>query len=158
MSVKKTVCAVVVATLVALPLAACSGTPSSSGDGAGSDPVQAQKAKSDYEVTIDGCTSAVDYQGNPAAVIDYSFTNNSDEAQSLMAVESTEVYQNGIQCEPGIVDGVDTADWSNKVKPGGTIKVRIPYALQDTSDIEVEVKEYVSASDEPLATQTFSLS
>ena len=43
---------------------------------------QSEATQAAYGVTIDGCRVTEDYQGNPAAVVTYTFTNNSDEATS----------------------------------------------------------------------------
>lgn len=40
------------------------------------------KPKSKYAVTIDNCTKVQDYEGNPAVIIDLTFTNNSKKTTS----------------------------------------------------------------------------
>ena len=52
----------------------------------------------------------------------------------------------------------DSEKYSSDVKPGSSTTVEMGYALEDMSDITVEVEELLSFSDAVLAEQTFSLS
>ena len=109
-------------------------------------------------VTIDGCRVTEDYQGNPAAVVTYTFTNNSDEATSFMVALYPKVFQNGVELGTAIGSDWDSEKYSSDVKPGSSTTVEMGYALEDMSDITVEVEELLSFSDAVLAEQTFSLS
>lgn len=143
-----------------LTLAACGGDGSKDGAEATSE-VQVQEAEpetaSDYAVTIDGCTVASDYEGSPAVIVDFTFTNNSDEETSFAASCSPKVFQNGVQLEMAIV----TEDLGNgylaEIKPGATTQARLAYSLADESDITVEVEELISFDDTMLAEATFSV-
>ena len=108
---------------------------------------QSEATQAAYGVTIDGCRVTEDYQGNPAVVVTYTFTNNSDEATSFMVALYPKVFQNW-----------DSEKYSSDVKPGSSTTVEMGYALEDMSDITVEVEELLSFSDAVLAEQTFSLS
>lgn len=131
------------------------------GDAAASEPQAAEQSESTeaaYGVTIDGCRVTEDYEGNPAAVITYTFTNNSDEATSFMVALYPKVFQNGVELDTAIGSDWDSNKYTSDVKPGSSTTVEIGYALEDMSDVTVEVEELLSFSDTILAEQTFSLS
>lgn len=111
-----------------------------------------------YGVTIDGCRVAEDYQGNPVAVVTYTFANNSDEATSFMTALHPKVFQNGVELGTAIGSDWDSEKYASDVKPGSSTTVEIGYALEDMSDVTVEVEELLSFNDAVLAEQTFSLS
>ena len=112
-----------------------------------------------YGVTIDDCRVTEDYRGNPAAVVTYTFTNNSDEATSPAVAVHAKAFQNGTELELAVVaDAEESGKSMNEVKPGSSITYESAYELADMSDLTVEVEELFSFSDELLAEQTFSLS
>lgn len=114
-----------------------------------------EEVQSEYAVTIDGATVTTDYEGAPAMIVDYSFTNNSDEATSFAVACSQKAFQNGVQLETAIV----TEDLGNgylaEIKPGATTTARMAYSLTDQSDVTVEVSELISLDDTLLAQATF---
>ena len=119
----------------------------------GSAAEQSEATQAAYGVTIDDCRVTEDYQGNPAAVVTYTFTNNSDEAVHAKA------FQNGTELELAVVaDAEESGKSMNEVKPGSSITYESAYELADMSDLTVEVEELFSFSDELIAEQTFSLS
>ena len=120
--------------------------------------MQSEATQAAYGVTIDGCRVTEDYQGNPAVVVTYTFTNNSDEATSFMVALYPKVFQNGVELGTAIGSDWDSEKYSSDVKPGSSTTVEMGYALEDMSDITVEVEELLSFSDAVLAEQTFSLS
>lgn len=124
----------------------------------GSAAEQSEATQAAYGVTIDGCRVTEDYQGNPAVVVTYTFTNNSDEATSFMVALYPKVFQNGVELGTAIGSDWDSEKYSSDVKPGSSTTVEMGYALEDMSDITVEVEELLSFSDAVLAEQTFSLS
>ena len=150
------------AALAPFALSGCGGSSSSADDSA---PAEAQPAESqvseptqsDYAVTIDGSTVTTDYEGAPAIIVDYTFTNNSEEDTSFAVACSQKAFQNGVQLENAIV----TEDLGNgymaEIKPGSTTTARIAYSLTDESDVTVEVEELFSLDDTMLAEATFSV-
>lgn len=110
---------------------------------------------SDFAVTIDGSSAAKDYEGKPAIVVDYTFTNNSDKATSFMVAVTAKAFQQGVELEMAVSTDVDNASGMKEIKPGATIKVQEAYVLADESEVTVEVKELFSLSDDLIATQTF---
>lgn len=142
-------------------MTSASAETASAGDAAASEPQaaeQSEPAEAAYGVTIDGCRVTEDYEGNPAAVITYTFTNNSDEATSFMVALYPKVFQNGVELDTAIGSDWDSNKYTSDVKPGSSTTVEIGYALEDMSDVTVEVEELLSFSDTILAEQTFSLS
>jgi hypothetical protein len=101
----------------------------------------------DYHVSIIGATAAVTYDDKPAVVIEYEWTNNSDEARSFLGTFDCKVYQNGIECTSAIVDtdkyGIEYSDEYSDIKPGATFKFKKAYELKSKTDlIDVEVKVF----------------
>ena len=119
---------------------------------------EAEEPTSDYVVTIDGCTQTTDYQGNPAIIVDFTFTNNSEEATSLAVACSLKAFQNGVQLESAITTDDLGNGYMAELKPGVTTNAKLAYELSDQSDVSVEVTELISLDDTILAEQTFSLS
>lgn len=144
-------------------LAGCSSNGSSgasSNDGSSSNEAQqATQAQndSDYEVTIDGCEITTDYAGKKAAVVTYTWTNNSDKDNSFMVAISADAFQNGTQLGSAIVSDIDAQATMNKIKPGITQTVQEAYELADDSDITVECSELISFNDELLAEAVFQV-
>ena len=116
----------------------------------------------DYTVEIQSATITQDYEGNPAVVIDYSWTNNSSETTSPLFSVTTAVFQDGVGLESALItdDSVyDSSMHMADVRPGTTIEVQEAFSLYNTtSPIEVEITE-AFAWDNPaeIAYMTFTL-
>lgn len=132
----------------------------------GSAPVEAAQAQQEaaepeeapeYAVTIDACTTTTDYEGAPAIIVDYTFTNNSDEAVAFAFACSPKAFQNGVQLEMAVVTEDLGNGYTAEIKPGATTPARIAYSITDQSDVTVEVEKLISLDDTPLAEKTFSL-
>lgn len=124
--------------------------------GAAPEATPAAPAASDYAVTIDGATLGTDYQGNPAVIVTYTWTNNSDKATSFAVALHAKCFQDGVQCDTAIVTGTDS-NYMTEVKPGVSSTVQLAYEVSGTSDVTIEVTELISLSNEVLAEKTFSL-
>lgn len=116
----------------------------------------------DYNVEIKSCRLSTDYEGKPVVIVKYAFTNNSENAAAFYVALNTEVYQNGVGLnESYFVD--DSANYSSdnqskEIKTGVTLEVEVAYVLNDTTtDIEVEVSEFISFSDR-VVKKTFKIS
>lgn len=115
----------------------------------------------DFEVVIDSCRLAKDYEGKDIVIVKYIFTNNGTDAQSFDWAFEDQVYQNGVGLNECYVPD-DSANYSSdnqtkEIKQGATLDVEIAYELNDkTSDIEVEVSELISFNDSVI-TKTFSI-
>ena len=145
--------------LFALGLAGCgnSGTTSTStSDAQKEEPKKSEEKQSEkYEVTIGTLTQIADYNGDPAAKITFSFTNNSDETAAFIGSVRVEAYQDGQQLEVAISNDVNWESTSKKIKTGTSLEVEQAYSLISASDVEVEV--YPLIGKDKLAAQTFSL-
>lgn len=113
-----------------------------------------------YKVKIKSCKLVNDYEGNPVAIVTYSFTNNSSEATSFTWAIKTHAYQGGIEAEKDILltndDYTKNNNQSKEIKSGATIDVMQAYELNDTSTpLEVEVGQLFSFDDTKI-TKTFS--
>ena len=117
-------------------------------------------ALGDYVVKINDAQIGTDWEGNKVIVISYDFTNNSDDAASAMWALVTKAFQNGIELESayGIEeDWYDEDTVDKQIKPGATITgCQAAFVLDDNSDVEFEVTELISFSDEVIA-KTFSI-
>ena len=158
------VVALAAAVAAPLTLTACGGGASEPQADAETAPEeQAQEAEpeeapqSDYAVTIDGSTVTTDYEGNPAMIVDFTFTNNSDEATSFAVACSQKAFQNGVQLETAIVMDDLGNGYMAEIKPGATTQARLAFSLADESDVTVEVSELFSLDDTILAEATFSV-
>lgn len=144
--------AVVGALAFAVPFV-MTGCSSDSGDGG--EAAEEQEVQSDYAVTIDGSTLTTDYEGAPAIIVDYTFTNNSEEATSFAMACSPKAFQNGVELEMAIVTEDLGNGYSGEIKPGASTTARIAYSLTDESEVSVEVTELFSLEDVMLAEATF---
>lgn len=133
-----------------------SGGSSSAGGNAATPGSAAQTAE--YAVSIDGAAKTTAYDGSPAVVVTYTFTNNSDEMATFVGTVRDQVFQDNVQLQSAFVTSVDAGAALMEVKPGGTITCQEAYALgNEQSPITVECREYWVAGDAMLAEATFSL-
>ena len=99
-----------------------------------------------------------DYEGKPTILIHFNFTNNSDKSTSAQLIFYPKVFQNGVECEFGILMDSPEAyqNLSKEIQPGTTLEVGFPYVLSDTeSPVDVEVSSLELFGDEQ--TQTINL-
>ncbi len=120
---------------------------------------EAESGSADYVVTIDSATQTTDYEGKPALVVNYTFTNNSEKDASFLVATSAKAFQDGVELDLAIVsDGsVDSGSTMNDVKPGATTTAQLAYSLTSTSEVTVEVSELFSFDDTLLATKSFTV-
>lgn len=138
-------------------------TPSSSND----EPTTSEQAETteaeeqetgEFAVTIDGARTGTDYAGEPILIVTYTFTNNGEEPQTFMWAFSDKAFQNGVELDGFVVsDEVDSVAKTKELKPGATIEVQSAFALDDQSEVTVEVSELWSLSDKIIASQVFSV-
>lgn len=108
----------------------------------------------DYYVKIKGCTFAKDYEGKKIIIINYDFTNNSDETIApFLAVHGT-AFQDGIELDTALTLDSSTYDIGRaqkEVKSGTTIEdCQDGFVLSSTSPVEYEMSKLISFSDETL--------
>ncbi|MBE6796933.1 MAG: DUF5067 domain-containing protein [Ruminococcaceae bacterium] len=115
----------------------------------------------DYSVVIDSCRLAKDFEGDNVVIVKYKFTNNADDAAAFYLTFDDAVYQNGVGLNEAYVLK-DSANYSadnqtKEIKKGATLDVEVAYELNDnTTDVEVEVKELFSFSDKTIK-KTFKI-
>lgn len=110
----------------------------------------------DYAVEIKDAFKTTDYAGNPAIVITYTWTNNSDDTTSAMVSLIEKAFQDGIQLDSAIlydVDGYDASAYMADIRPGVSLDVQQAFVLRSDSTVEVEVSELFGFSDP--VTKTF---
>lgn len=137
------------------------GTNSSQEPGAAVVDGNEANALGDYQVEIKNARISENWEGKPAVVITYGFTNNSDEPAAFWLAFEDDVYQGGVGLEKAYTmqdgDPYDEANQNKEIKSGVTIDVDVAYVLNDTeTDIEVEVKELYSFSDD-VVSRSFSI-
>lgn len=114
----------------------------------------------DYYVEIKDCAFGQDYEGNKMIVINYNFTNNSDENAAAIWSLNQKAFQDGIQLETAIAmdDTVYNAETAMKeVQKGITIEnCQIAYVLTSDSPVEFEMSELISVDDTKLS-KTFDV-
>ncbi len=114
-----------------------------------------------YNVEINSCRLAKDYEGKDVVIVKYIFTNNSDNPQSFSFSIEDNVFQNGIGLNESLFVS-DNAGYSSdnqmkEIKKGSSLEVEVAYELNDTTtDIDVEVSELISFSDD-IVTKSFSI-
>ncbi len=86
-----------------------------------------------------------DYKDRDVLVVKYEFTNGDDKPHSFSTSFEDKVYQNGVECSSlaVICDDVDSNTTLASIKPGVTTIVEEGYLLNDMSDVEIEVKEWL---------------
>lgn len=106
----------------------------------------------DCHVEIKGAKLAKDYEENPAIVITYSWTNNSDETKSAMVSIGEKAFQDGVQLDTALImdsDVFDSDSGMKEIRPGTTIDVQCAFLLtSETSTVEFELTEWISFSDD----------
>ncbi len=114
----------------------------------------------DYHVSIGDCTFTKDIDENKVIVINYSFTNNSDDTVAPLWALSTKAFQDGVQLEIAFVLNADSynAEIAQKeLKPGASLEgCQVAYVLTSDSPVEFEVEELISFNDSMLA-KTFDI-
>jgi hypothetical protein len=114
-----------------------------------------------YAVTIDGSRLIEDYEGNPALVVELTFTNNSDEPANFMFAAHAKAFQDGIELD-SMMFTLNTKDFDAKnsmkdIKPGKSIGVQQAFLLDGDEDVEVTVTKLISFDDTPLASAVISV-
>lgn len=153
--------ALLMAIMMVFALAACGGAPSDNADTSGDKEQKGEEVVKnsgegqlgDYYVKITGYELAEDYDGNPVIIINYDFTNNSEETTSAAFATVFELFQNGVQLETAFLmdypEGYNGDNYMKDIRPGTTISVSQDFVLEDaSSEVEVEVTEFVSFNDD----------
>ncbi|MFR6313197.1 MAG: DUF5067 domain-containing protein [Ruminococcus sp.] len=124
------------------------------------DITEAAAEETEFQVELLGTSVSQDYEGKPVLVVEYNFTNNSDEAQSFIFACQDKVFQNGIECDDTVIgcDDIDSQQQMNEIQPGTTYALKIGYHLQDTtSPVDIEVTSLDFINEDTLLKQTVNL-
>ena len=154
----------VMALLLTFGLFALGSGESSTTDDQGSgnsDTTETKANLGDYNIEIKSCRLATDFEGKKVVIVNYGYTNYGENANSFTTAVETTVYQNGVGLNEAYIldDGANySADNQTKeIKTGASLDVEVAYELNDeTTDIEVEVKEWISFNDS-IVKKTFAI-
>ena len=107
----------------------------------------------DYGCVIKFAKLTKNWEGKDTVLLTYEFTNNSSSPASFDVALIDHVYQDGIGLETTFLSDDDTDLLDVEIKPGVSKDVRKAYLLRNTStDLEVEISELISFSDEKIVT------
>ena len=133
----------------------------SSGEGQVQEASQQETVQTEYPVTIDACAVTSDYQGNPAIVVTYTWTNNSNDPQMFEVAIDDKAFQNGVELSFATISVTDQSyDMQasfKEVQPGATQTVYQAFLLDEQSDVTVQCQELISFGDDILAEASFSV-
>lgn len=114
----------------------------------------------DYYASIKHAALSSDSEGNPAIIITYSWTNNSEEATSPMMKMLEKAFQNGVALSAAVMgedSGYSIEPRTQDVPPGTTVDVPCAFTLtSDSTPVEFELSALLSLSGDSLA-KTFDL-
>ena len=132
-----------------------SGNTQNQSSGNSSSNNEAKSNLGNYNVVIDSCRLATDYEGKPIVIVKYQFTNNDDDAAAFWLTFDYDAYQNGVGLNECFLvaksANFSTDNQQKEIKKGVSISVEVAYELNDTAtDIEVEVAELFSLSDKKI--------
>lgn len=160
---KKAIIFITLFALLLLTLCSCvdTGNTQDQGSGSASSNSSSNSKLGDYDVIIESCRLATDYEGEPIVIVKYKFTNNGDEPACFAWSLEYDAFQDGVGLnECYFAD--DSANYSSdnqtkEIKRGSSLSVEVAYELNDsTTDVEIEVSELISFSDKKI-TKTFSI-
>lgn len=116
------------------------------------------------DVTVDGCTIKYlrheiieDTSGEKCLAVFYEFTNNSNETTSCIYEFSDKAFQKGIELDTSyfFAEGIEDNE-SKEIKPGVSVEVYTLFKYKDTSNVELEMYEWVSLNNIPLDSMILS--
>lgn len=113
-------------------------------------PIPGSGTLGDYHVEIKDAFLLDDYQGNPAVVVTYVWTNNSQETTNAMTQLVEQTFQNGVELAMATITSsrqYEAGTSLRDVRPGAQSEVQCAFRLSNTtSPIEFEVSEFLSQS------------
>lgn len=115
-----------------------------------SNPIPGSGTLGDIYVEIKDAYLTSDYQGNPAVVVTYVWTNNGQETTNAMAELVEQTFQNGVELEMATITSSQRYEAGTRlrdVRPGAQTEVQCAFHLDSiTSPIEFEISEFMSGS------------
>ena len=160
---KKTIVCIILLALFAIILCSCldSGNTQNQGNDDALVNDSSDYNLGDYNVTIESCRLATDYEGEPIVIVQYKFENHGDDPACFSWSLEHGAFQDGIGLnECYFAD--DSVNYSSdnqtkEIKKGASLSVEVAYKLNDTTtDVEIEVSELVSFNDKKV-TKVFAI-
>ncbi len=114
----------------------------------------------DGGLAIKGFSFCDNYDGEPAIVIEFDYTNNGSEEAPFYLHFLPQAYQDGVQLEDGydMTGTFDNQEMVLNVQPGATFTVHRMFKLRsDTSPVQLKVSDILQLSSDTLET-TFEIS
>ena len=113
----------------------------------------------DYSVVIKNATVTTDYEGNPAIVVNYNWTNGSAETVMALTAVSAKAFQDGIQLDSAMMLSDNyTPNATTELKPGASLDVQAAFVLRNTtSPVEFELSEAFAFDNDQIVSKTFDL-
>jgi len=107
---------------------------------------------SQYSAAIEGAVLTDDGEGNNLLIVDYIFTNNSQEAASFLGSLDTKAFQNGVELSSAYLpynhplsDDEKEGNGYKDIQPGVSIEFRQIYQLSDNvSNVDVKIVDSYS--------------
>lgn len=146
-----------VALVMCFSLAGCGS--GSDSDSSTSDQGSASVKKADSEkspVTIKSCKTGKDYEGKKAAIITIQWTNDGDKKANFLTTYTMTAYVDGEEADTTFGDGDGWYNDQKDIKKGKTQTFKKMIEWDGTSDIEVEVTDWLD-SDKVIAKKTFKM-
>ncbi len=107
----------------------------------------------DYKCVVKSAKLTKNWEGKDTVLLTYEFTNNSSNPASFDVALIDRVYQDGIGLETTFLSNDDTDYLDVQIKPGVSKDIRKAYILRNTTtDLEVEIEELISFSDDKIVT------
>lgn len=127
----------------------------------------APEAASDgkYGIELKDAQVVTNYEGKNILVVKYTFTNYSEDTTSATVALYIKAFQDGVQLENGFLYTDDLTedlaplqenDWKD-IRPGASIDCYAGFELDSTSEVEVEVTEFISFDSTILASKTYAV-
>lgn len=98
-------------------------------------------ADSEFAFEIVSTSMSTDYEGKPVLVVEYNFTNNSEEATSFTFACQDKAFQNGVECDSSVIgcEDVDTQMQLNDIQPGTTYTLKVGYHAEAGSPVDIQI-------------------
>lgn len=112
----------------------------------------------EYEVKI-GDSEVVNstYDEGELLLVNFSFTNHSEDAVSPELALMCTAYQDGIEIEQTFEGELTNDNYDKKIKPGASIDCQVLFKLDSHSDVEMEISQAFSFSDTGTVEKVFSV-
>ncbi len=98
----------------------------------------------DYILEVKDVVYLENYDGSPAVLVSFTFTNSGEDALYAMESYAIHAYQNGVELD-NITDinngSEEMLNTIISVKDGASIDVQMAFANDDTSDVTLEICE-----------------